>query len=130
MRHFLLLALLLLPPTAGAAELKLSTWNLEWLTARPKGDAQLPPDVRVASGALGTEAEHIPKLPDEGLLGPNHVRTDDSVAKRDQPVRAEDALDLGQRPLWIWDVEEHRLGEHDVEGVVGEGECEDVALTK
>lgn len=30
---------------AGAAELKLSTWNLDWLTLRPAGDAELPADV-------------------------------------------------------------------------------------
>ena len=29
---------------AGAATLKLSTWNLEWLTARPHGDRTLPDD--------------------------------------------------------------------------------------
>jgi endonuclease/exonuclease/phosphatase family metal-dependent hydrolase len=38
--------LLLLPGMAGAAALKLSTWNLEWLTARPQGDRALPRDVR------------------------------------------------------------------------------------
>lgn len=43
----LLLALLLaLPGPAGAVSLKLSTWNLEWLTARPPGDPALPRDVR------------------------------------------------------------------------------------
>lgn len=41
----LLLALLLLLPVAcRAAELKLATWNLEWLTARPAGDPSLPSD--------------------------------------------------------------------------------------
>lgn len=43
----LLLLLLLLPAAvAHAAELKLATWNLEWLTLRPAGDRALPPDVR------------------------------------------------------------------------------------
>jgi len=42
----LLLILLLAPFGAGAAELKLTTWNLEWLTLRPAGDRALPPDVR------------------------------------------------------------------------------------
>jgi len=47
MRAFaLLLVLLLAPLGAGAAELKLTTWNLEWLTLRRAGDAALPPDVR------------------------------------------------------------------------------------
>jgi endonuclease/exonuclease/phosphatase family metal-dependent hydrolase len=38
----LLLACLTLP--AGAAELKVATWNLEWLTDRPDGDRALPQD--------------------------------------------------------------------------------------
>ncbi|WP_240471347.1 endonuclease/exonuclease/phosphatase family protein [Komagataeibacter rhaeticus] len=36
----------LLPATAGAREdIRLSTWNLEWLTTRPQGDPALPADV-------------------------------------------------------------------------------------
>ena len=42
----LLLLLLILPPPARAGELKLATWNLEWLTTRPAGDPALPPDVQ------------------------------------------------------------------------------------
>ncbi len=38
----LLLACLALP--ARGAELKIATWNLEWLTARPDGDRSLPQD--------------------------------------------------------------------------------------
>ncbi len=41
-----LLLLLVLAFPAGAAELKIATWNLEWLTARPAGDPSLPRDVR------------------------------------------------------------------------------------
>ncbi|MCR0981724.1 endonuclease/exonuclease/phosphatase family protein [Roseomonas populi] len=40
-----LLLLMLLAAPAGAAELKLATWNLEWLTARPAGDPALPRDL-------------------------------------------------------------------------------------
>lgn len=40
---FLLVLLLALP--AGAGELKLATWNLDWLTLRPAGDPALPADV-------------------------------------------------------------------------------------
>lgn len=36
---------LLITSQAAAAELKLATWNLEWLTLRPAGDAALPRDV-------------------------------------------------------------------------------------
>lgn len=42
----LVLLLLLLSAPASAAELKIATWNLEWLTLRPAGDRALPPDVR------------------------------------------------------------------------------------
>lgn len=41
-----LLALLLLAAPAAAAELKLATWNLAWLTTRPAGDPDLPRDVQ------------------------------------------------------------------------------------
>lgn len=38
--------LLLLSYGAHAAELRVATWNLEWLTARPAGDPALPENVR------------------------------------------------------------------------------------
>lgn len=41
-----LTVLLLFAGGASAAELRVATWNLEWLTARPAGDPALPPDVR------------------------------------------------------------------------------------
>lgn len=44
-RVLALLILLLFPALAGAAELKLATWNLEWLTDRHDGDRALPADV-------------------------------------------------------------------------------------
>ncbi len=47
MRLYLTLLLALLATTAArAGELKLATWNLEWLTARAAGDSALPADVR------------------------------------------------------------------------------------
>jgi endonuclease/exonuclease/phosphatase family metal-dependent hydrolase len=46
LRSVLFLSLaVLLPGLAGATELKLSTWNLEWLTDRQAGDRQLPTNV-------------------------------------------------------------------------------------
>jgi endonuclease/exonuclease/phosphatase family metal-dependent hydrolase len=39
------LACLLLPAISLAAELKVATWNLDWLTERPAGDPSLPADV-------------------------------------------------------------------------------------
>jgi len=41
-----LAALLLLTGAAHASELRVATWNLEWLTARMAGDPALPEDVR------------------------------------------------------------------------------------
>ncbi len=41
-----LVALLLLTGAAQASELRVATWNLEWLTARRAGDPALPDDVR------------------------------------------------------------------------------------
>jgi endonuclease/exonuclease/phosphatase family metal-dependent hydrolase len=45
MRALLLLAALLLPAGAAADGLKIATWNLNWFTARPAGDPDLPADV-------------------------------------------------------------------------------------
>ncbi|NVN35421.1 endonuclease/exonuclease/phosphatase family protein [Komagataeibacter swingsii] len=46
------LALAALPVGAGATgSLKLSTWNLEWLTVRPQGDPALPADVTPRTAA-------------------------------------------------------------------------------
>jgi hypothetical protein len=42
----LALAALLLGSAAQASDLKLATWNLNWLTLRPAGDPALPADVR------------------------------------------------------------------------------------
>jgi endonuclease/exonuclease/phosphatase family metal-dependent hydrolase len=49
-RVFVALILLALAGPCGAAELKLATWNLEWLTLRPQGDPALPANV-VPKGA-------------------------------------------------------------------------------
>jgi endonuclease/exonuclease/phosphatase family metal-dependent hydrolase len=53
MRALLLfLALLIaLPATAISAELKIATWNIEWLTLRPAGDRALPRNVVPKDGA-------------------------------------------------------------------------------
>ena len=45
-RWLLVVLMILITAPAQAAELKLATWNLEWLTARPAGDPALPPDVK------------------------------------------------------------------------------------
>ena len=50
-KYFCLLLCLLLPISARAAELKIATWNLDWLTTRLAGDRWLPPDVVPRSDA-------------------------------------------------------------------------------
>jgi endonuclease/exonuclease/phosphatase family metal-dependent hydrolase len=45
MRHALLALLLLLAAPADAAELKLASWNIAWLTLKPGGHPDLPRDV-------------------------------------------------------------------------------------
>jgi endonuclease/exonuclease/phosphatase family metal-dependent hydrolase len=43
--YVLALLLFVLPAVAQAADLKIATWNLDWLTDRPPGDPALPADV-------------------------------------------------------------------------------------
>ena len=45
MKRILLLICLLLPRPVLSAELKIATWNLNWLTTRSAGDPDLPSDV-------------------------------------------------------------------------------------
>jgi endonuclease/exonuclease/phosphatase family metal-dependent hydrolase len=43
--------MLLLPALAQAEELKIATWNLNWLTSREAGDPLLPPDIKARQEA-------------------------------------------------------------------------------
>jgi hypothetical protein len=54
MTRFLALLILLLPAFALAAELKVATWNLDWLTTREAGDRFLPPTSRPARPRIST----------------------------------------------------------------------------
>jgi len=49
MKRFLFLLSLLFPLPAAATELKIATWNLDWLTTRQAGDPGLPADVKPRS---------------------------------------------------------------------------------
>jgi endonuclease/exonuclease/phosphatase family metal-dependent hydrolase len=42
----LIIPMLVIPAPASGAELKIATWNLDWLTLRQTGDPGLPPDVK------------------------------------------------------------------------------------
>ena len=48
-RILLTLIILLVPLHAHSEELKVATWNLDWLTTRQTGDRGLPPDVTTRS---------------------------------------------------------------------------------
>jgi endonuclease/exonuclease/phosphatase family metal-dependent hydrolase len=62
-RRALILLVLLLPLPALSAELKIATWNLDWLTTRPAGDRGLPADVTPRSdddfGRLAQYAQEL-----------------------------------------------------------------------
>ncbi|WP_428484455.1 endonuclease/exonuclease/phosphatase family protein [Rhodopila sp.] len=45
MKQLLVMLVMFLPLQAGASELKIATWNLDWLTTRAAGDPELPADV-------------------------------------------------------------------------------------
>lgn len=45
MKAVLILLAVMVPLPAFAAELKVATWNLDWLTTRSAGDRALPADV-------------------------------------------------------------------------------------
>jgi endonuclease/exonuclease/phosphatase family metal-dependent hydrolase len=68
MMNVLILLILLCPLPASAAELKIATWNLDWLTTRQAGERGLPDDVvprsaedfdRLAKYALDLNADVV-----------------------------------------------------------------------
>ncbi|TCZ56608.1 endonuclease/exonuclease/phosphatase family protein [Roseicella aquatilis] len=63
MRILFFLLLLALAAPAGAAELKLATWNIAWLTLRAQGDPDLPRDLSLrAPGDLELLARYAQRL--------------------------------------------------------------------
>ena len=76
-----LFGLWLVATPAGAAALKLSTWDLGWLTLRPAGDPALPPEAggraagdlaRLAAYAAALDADVVAF---QGVDGPDAART-------------------------------------------------------
>jgi endonuclease/exonuclease/phosphatase family metal-dependent hydrolase len=62
-KRILTLLALLIPLPALSAELKIATWNLNWLTTRPVGDRELPADVVPRSEAdFGLLAQYAKEL--------------------------------------------------------------------
>jgi len=74
-------------PAGHAATLKLATWNLDWLTARPTGDPALPGDVHGRSTAdfdrLAAYAAHL----DADAVGFEEVETPAIAARLFPPDR-------------------------------------------
>jgi endonuclease/exonuclease/phosphatase family metal-dependent hydrolase len=63
MRTLLLLLCLLFPLPAVCADLKIATWNLNWLTTRSAGDRDLPADVKPRSDEdFGRLAQYAQEL--------------------------------------------------------------------
>lgn len=63
MKTLLILLAVLIPAHAYAAELKIATWNLDWLTTRSAGDRELPTDVTPRSeGDFARLAQYAQKL--------------------------------------------------------------------
>jgi endonuclease/exonuclease/phosphatase family metal-dependent hydrolase len=63
MNYLALVAALLIPLHAHGAELKIATWNLDWLTTRHTGDPFLPPDIITRSDEdFGRLAQYAQEL--------------------------------------------------------------------
>lgn len=87
MPHLLLAVLLLLAPPLRAAELKLATWNIAWLTLRPAGDPALPRDVASRSRAdLARLAGYASRL-DADIVALQEVDGPDAAAQVFDPAR-------------------------------------------
>ena len=73
------LSALLVSPTQ-ARDLKLATWNLDWLSLRPAGDPALPPDViRRAPADFAHLARYAAHL-NADIVGLQEVETPEAAA--------------------------------------------------
>ena len=82
-----LFALLLFAAPATAAELKIATWNLEWLTLRPAGDPALPPDVKPKVLADFAKLRRYAKILDADVVAFQEVDGPQAAAKVFPPSR-------------------------------------------
>ena len=67
------LACLLFPAIALAGDLKVATWNLNWLTERPAGDPSLPQDVHVRAPEDFDRLQHYAALLDADVIAIQEV---------------------------------------------------------
>jgi len=82
----ILLAVALTTP-AGAAELKLATWNMAWLTLRPTGDPDLPRSLTVRNpGDMDLLARYATRL-DADVVALQEVDGPEAAAKVFDPGR-------------------------------------------
>ncbi len=73
MKRAVLLFALFLPFTANAADLRIATWNLDWLTTRQTGDRELPTDVTMRSDEDFTRLAQYAKELDADLIAIQEV---------------------------------------------------------
>ncbi len=87
MRELALLLACAITTHAAAATIKITTWNLEWLTLRSAADADLPADVHVRApqdvAALRRYAEHL----NADVVGFQEVDGDEAAAAVFDPAR-------------------------------------------
>ncbi len=86
-RRILLVLALLLPLPAGAAVLKVATWNLEWLTLRPPGDPALPPDAKPRTAADFARLRAYAEVLDADVIAMEEVDGPAAAAKVLPPDR-------------------------------------------
>jgi len=87
MRLFMILLAVALTTPAGAAELKLATWNMAWLTLRPTGDPDLPRSLTVRNpGDMDLLARYATRL-DADVVALQEVDGPEAAAKVFDPGR-------------------------------------------
>ena len=83
----LLLIVTVFPLACQAAELKLATWNLDWLTERPAHDPALPPDVHARTGGDFDHLRQYAAELDADVIALQEVETVHAVARVFPPDR-------------------------------------------
>jgi len=85
-RIFLAILLLLAAPPLQAAEIKLSTWNIAWLTLRPPGDRALPRDLGPRQPADFTRLAEYARRLDADVVALQEVDGPEAAARVFDPA--------------------------------------------
>ena len=83
----LALLLVLIAAPAQARDLKIATWNLEWLTLRPAGDPALPPDVVPKSPQDMARLQYYAQILDADIIALQEVDGPAAAARIFPPDR-------------------------------------------